>query len=118
MKLTDVEVDTLARRGQWYFDMYFGFPIERQDSVVMTGQGVNDLDRVIAVMSQGSTPTSRFLCDVGFNYSVYRQFDTEDVQRIRTRFIALYGTVNRIDVYGPNPDVEVQLPQMTVAVNP
>jgi hypothetical protein len=111
-------VDTVARRGQWYFDVYLGYPMERQDSVVYSGQGVNDLDRLIQVLASGTSANGRFLCDVGFNYSVYKPFDIEDVQRIRTRFIAVYGTVNRIDVYAPKPDKEMQLPQTEVAVSP
>lgn len=108
--LTDREVDTVARRGQWYFDVYFGYPVERQDSVVYTGQGVADLDRTIALMtSTGSCRGFRFVCDVGFNYSVYRNFDLEDLERIKTAFVSLYGNVDRIDVYVPKPSVEIEL---------
>lgn len=119
MKLTDQEVDTVARRGQWYFDLFFGFPIERQDSYVMTGQGVADLDRTIALMTfTGSMDGFRFLCDVGFNYSIYRNFDLDDVYRIKAKFINIYGDVNRIDEYQPKPAVVVQFPPDAPAVTP
>lgn len=118
MKLTDQEVDTVARRGQWYFDLYFGFPIERADSSVMTGQGVSDLDRTIDVMTfTGSMDGFRFQCDVGFNYSVYRNFDLEDVYRIRAKFIDIYGNVNKINAYMPKPSVVIQFPPDQVAVS-
>lgn len=121
MKLTDREVDTIARRGQWYFDVYFGFPLDRADSYVMTGQGVSDLDRTIAVMTfTGSSHGFRFQCDVGFNDAVYRNFDLEDVYRIRAKFIDIYGNVNKINEYSPKPSVVIQFPldQVAVAVEP
>jgi len=109
VRLTDQEVDTVARRGTWYLDLWFGQNAERADSVVMTGQGVADLDRTIDVMTfTGSTAGFRFQCDVGFNYSVYKPFDLEDVHRIRAKFISLYGDVDRIDVYAPKDSVALE----------
>lgn len=84
----------------------------------MTGQGVSDLDRTIDVMTfTGSAYNYRFQCDVGFNYSVYRNFDLEDVYRIRAKFINIYGDVDRIDAYTPKPAVEIQFPLDQVAVS-
>jgi hypothetical protein len=98
--LTDGQIDTVARRGQWYLDMFFGNVVERQDSVVYTGQGAPDLDRIIALMEgTGSYPGFRFLCDVGFTNGDWRRFDLEDLQRLRVNFEALYGNVPRIDAY-------------------
>lgn len=102
MLLTDREVDTVARRGYWYFDLYFGDILERQDSTVYTGQGVPDLNRVIALMEgTGSRPGFRFLCDVGFTSGDFKRFDLEDLHRLKGKFQVLYGNVARIDAYRP-----------------
>ena len=101
MLLTPAEQQAIARRAIWYFDCYFGFLSE--DSVVFTGDGVEDLDRLISRLNMNAatnrTLHQRFMCDVGTQYSSYKPFDIEDVVAIREYYIAYYGDVNRPNVY-------------------
>ena len=101
MLLTPAEHRDIARRAIWYFDCYFGFLSE--DSVVFTGDGVEDLDRLISRLNNNAnsnrTLNQRFMCDVGTQYSSYKPFDVEDVVAIREQYIAFYGDVNRPNVY-------------------
>ena len=98
MKLTASEQQTVARRAEFYFDCYFG--MNHDDSVVFTGDGVDDLDNLLARLQNafvfgGTNVNSRFLCDVGSQYSSWKPFDIGDVQAIRQYFIDYYGDVNK-----------------------
>lgn len=101
MLLTSAEQRDIARRAIWYFDCYFGFLSE--DSVVFTGDGVEDLDRLISRLNVNAANNrvlhQRFMCDVGTQYSSYKPFDIEDVMAIREYYIAYYGNVDRPNVY-------------------
>jgi hypothetical protein len=91
VKLTAEQQRYLAKKAQWYFDVYMGR--QTGDSCVYTGDGVDDLDRLEALMSGTNPPDSRFMCDVGKQYSDWRPFDIQDVQAVRTYYIGFYGTV-------------------------
>ena len=98
MRLTPYEQQGLARRAQWYFDCYFG--MQSQDSVVFTGDGVDDLDSLTARLTEAIATgnigvNSRFLCDVGTQYSSWRPFDLEDIAAIRAFYVLWYGNVNK-----------------------
>jgi hypothetical protein len=103
MLLTADEQKAMARKAQWSFDCYFG--LNTQDSVVFTGDGVEDLDNLIArlqfaVSNHGTGVNSRFQADVGTQYSVYRPFDIEDVRAVRSYYVAIYGVVDKPPVLG------------------
>lgn len=74
-----------------------------EDSVVFTGDGVEDLDRLIARLNENAATNlvlnQRFQCDVGTQYSDWRNFDIDDVYAIREQYIAFYGDVNKPNVY-------------------
>jgi hypothetical protein len=89
MLLTSAQHRDIARRAQWYFDCYFGPP---GDSVVFTGDGIEDLDELIARLNTNAqynfTANQRFLCDVGTQYSDWRrriQESLADGLRCQTR---------------------------------
>lgn len=111
MLLTPDQQQAIARRAQWYFDCYFGPP---SDSVVFTGDGVDDLDSLIDRLNTNAQynrdRSQRFMCDVGTQYSDWRPFDIEDVYAIRYYFISFYGNVNRPDVYGAGSNVAIPIP--------
>jgi len=67
----------MARRAQFYFDCYFG--LNNEDSVVFTGDGVDDLtalaDRLqFAVLNGGTNLNSLFLGGVDSQYSNFCLF--------------------------------------------
>lgn len=101
MLLTADQQRDVARRAIWYFDCFFGALSE--DSVVFTGDGVEDLDRLISRLTdnaaQNKMPHQKFMCDVGTQYSEWRPFDLDDLVAIRAQFVTSYGNVNRPDVY-------------------
>lgn len=100
MLLTPAQHRDLARRAQWYFDCYFGPP---GDYVTFTGDGIEDLDRLIERLNTNAqynrTRNQRFLCDVGGQYSDWRNFDIEDVYAIREQYLLYWGDVNKPNVY-------------------
>ena len=125
MRLTPYEQQSLARRAQWYFDCYFG--LNNEDSVVFTGDGVADLDSLTARLTEafnfgGTNVNSRFLCDVGSQYSSWRPFDLQDIAAIRAYYIAYYGDVNKPPVTtrysNPGGPQAVDLNQDPNAFNP
>jgi len=110
MLLTPEQQRLLARRAQWYFDCYFGPP---GDYVTFTGDGVDDLDSLIARLNTNAqynfNRNQRFLCDVGGQYSDWRNFDIEDVYAIRYYFIQYYGDVSRPNVYAAGSNVAIPI---------
>lgn len=113
VKLTVNEQRLVAQKANWYFDVFMG--LNTGDSVVYTGDGVDDLDHLITVLAAGTGRSARFVCDVSpGNYSVYRAFDMDDLQAIRGYFIGWYGTVNKPDAY--TQTASVALPQQSIQV--
>jgi len=100
MLLTDSEQRIVAQGANWYFDVYMGQ--NTGDSVIFTGDGVDDLDRLISVIANGTQRGFKMVCNVSpGNYSSYRAADIEDVQAIRTLFTGWYGTVAKPNAYAP-----------------
>jgi hypothetical protein len=96
MRLTIEEQKMIARKATWYFDCYFGMGTD--DSVVFTGDGVDDLEMLLARLTSaiahgGIGVKSRFQVDTGSQYSDWKPFDLEDVYAIRNYYIELYGDV-------------------------
>lgn len=112
MLLTADQQRDIARRACWYFDCYFGPP---GDSVVFTGDGVEDLDQLISRLNANAQDNrvwgQRFLCDVGSQYSDWRPFDIEDVYAIKAEFVGYWGSVSRPNVYasGSNTAIPVAI---------
>lgn len=104
MLLTTDQQAYVALRAYWNFDL--NVDIRVQDSVIYSGDGVDDLDRVYTVMT-GTWPRSRFVLDVGTYTSSYQPCDAEDVLAIRRCFVSFYGTVNKPIFPDPNQDSAV-----------
>ena len=98
MLLSVPEQRLVAQKANWYFDVYFGQ--NTGDSVVFCGDGVDDLDRMIATIANGTNRGGKMTCDLGTDYSNYKRCDLEDAQAIRALFVGWYGTVSK-----PNPRV-------------
>ena len=111
MKLSPEQQAYVAQRAQWYFDVKFSprnSPMAFGDSVVFTGQGLSDLNRTIAEVSNPSGPWGvSITCDVGSQgtvtlgnaFPVIRQCDIQDIYAIKEAFIAYYGSVDRPNVF-------------------
>ena len=110
MLMTHEQHRDVARRANWYFDCYFGALSE--DSVCFNGDGVEDLDRLISRLTDNlannRSRNQKFMCDVGGQYSDWRPFDIADVQAIRAEYVAVYGEVNRPDVYANRTGSAIQ----------
>jgi hypothetical protein len=85
--LTAAQQQAVARRADFFFDLYMG--LGRGDSSIYTGDGVDDLDQVASVIAAGTNIGAKFTVDVGSQYSDYRRFDVEDLSAIRAQYIAL-----------------------------
>lgn len=102
----------LATRGNWLINAELRqAPLDRElgqgDCSVYAGQGVADLNRVEALMNK--FPWGRFSVDVGGpdSYSVYVYIGTNDIGTLRTKFIEMWGTVNRPQYWANDPQVIV-----------
>lgn len=110
MKLTQADINTVAQRANFFFNVYWAYHTF-EESVVYTGDGVDDLDRLISQMAAGTMPTAQFQVDVGSQYSIYKPFDLQDLIAIRTAYIAYYGNVNKPNAYVlPSPSISMQIP--------
>lgn len=94
MLLTQEQIEYQAQKASWYVevntrDLNFG----SGDGYIVTGDGVEDLDRLISLMP--IYPNGQFSIDVGTQYSSFRPCDIEDIQAIRAAYIEFYGTVNK-----------------------
>lgn len=95
MLLTSDEIDNIARRAQWYFDVQDNHINIHGDSYIVTGDGVDDLDRLLGLFP--IYPRIRVSVDVGgIGASNHRPCDITDVQAIRAAFVGFYGEVNRV----------------------
>jgi len=101
MLLTSDQQAYVALRASWAFDL--NTDIRVKDSVIYSGDGVDDLDRVYTVMT-GTHPRPRYVLDVGTWTSSWQPCDSEDVLAIKRAFIGMYGTVNKPIYPDPNQD--------------
>lgn len=115
MKLTDNDVFVVARRGEWKIDFYAGQGTD--NSAIYVGDGVDDLDRVSAVIASGTNLGARLMIDVGAFENLmpgpdfasqWRFFDLEDLARIRAKYVELWGPVDKPDEFQPEPKVSFQ----------
>jgi len=110
MLLTSDQQAYVALRASWAFDL--NVDIRVQDSVIYSGDGVDDLDRVHTIVS-GTYARPRFVLDVGTWTSSWQPCDAEDVLAIRRCFVSFYGTVNK-PIY-PDPNMDSAAVQLGVA---
>jgi hypothetical protein len=124
MLLTTNEQRNVAQLANFMFNCWLG--PGTGDSVVFTGDGVDDLDRLIAILASGTERGAKFQVDVGGlmggqgmgYYSVYRNFDMDDLAAIRGFYIGWYGDSAKPNAYVPEPAVSFPLPQTQVSVDP
>lgn len=110
MYLTSSQQREVARKAYWNLDCQLG--TNSADPVVFTGDGVDDLNRTITILQAAPTHGSRFMIDLGTQYSSYHRCDVADLEAIRTFYIEFYGTVSKPDLWTP-PDNSVAFPVNT-----
>lgn len=108
MKLLQTDIDAVAQRASFFFNVYWAYHTF-DEAVVYTGDGVDDLDRLISMMAAGTNRSSQFSVDVGSQYSIYKPFDLEDLVAIRAAYVAKYGNVNKPDAYEAPPQVSIEI---------
>jgi len=116
MKLQQADIDAVAQRANFFFNITWAYHTF-DESVVYTGDGVADLDRLIIQMAAGTMPSSQFQVDVGSQYSIYKQFDLDDLLAIKASYIAKYGNVNKPNAYLPEASTNIQVPQTAVSAS-
>lgn len=104
MLLTQAEIDDQAKRACWYVQADLRDVNVPGDPYIITGDGVDDLDRLISYMP--IYPRARFEINVGNLFEAYKQCDIEDIRAIRTAYIAYYGNVNKPGNPVPFPEAE------------
>jgi hypothetical protein len=98
--ITDALVLNLAKTAQFLFDVNLH---DGSDSYFISGDGVDDLDKVITIMQRGP-PYATLLLDVSPIDTSFLAATLQDVQRLRIAYIATWGTVNKPDYYDEYPD--------------
>lgn len=73
-----------------------------QTTVVMPGDGMEDLDRVLDWMDRNRRGTVRLISRNSGRYTVSKA----DVSKMREMFIEKYGEVNKPNMYMPLADLE------------
>ena len=86
------------------------------------GNGVDDINRLINIIAAGTYPGARLVIDVNAREVVtqapqWQRFDITDLLAIRTKYIALWGTVNKPNYYTRQPAVEIPI-QTAITVDP
>lgn len=109
MKLTPAQQAYIAQRAQWYFDVaQFPYPNKTSgalDTVVFTGDGLDDLNRTISFVNQN--PNCQITAEVGVGgnptiqvglgnaFPKYERIDIQDIYAIKDAYIAFYGSVSK-----------------------
>lgn len=108
MKLTSEQHAHIAQRAQWYWDIAVSprnSPMAFGDNVVLTGQGLQDLNQTIDFIAHNAG--CRVVCEVGTAGTImlgnafpkYEQADIEDVYAVKEAFIAFYGSCDKPPAY-------------------
>lgn len=95
--LTAQQLDYLARSAAWKFDVSHKDARNAQDSVIHTGDGMDDLTRLIDFLESKTLPNGstmyRIQCDTGGTFSNWITVTIDDVYALRQRFIEIWGSV-------------------------
>lgn len=97
--LTQEQLAYLAQSAQWKFDVSFKSERGADDAVVFTGDGVDDLNRLISRLESMTTTSGvsrvKMILDTGKLYSNYVTVTVDDVYALRQTFIETWGTVDK-----------------------
>src|SRR5579872_1118696 len=112
--LTSKQLTQLAKTG-WKFDLGIRDARTFNDSVVYTGTGIRDLDRLIdRINSMPNIPNYyQLTVDVGSLFSSYVKVSVDDVVALRATFTSIYGSVDK-----PGFPFDVALTEETKEIMP
>jgi len=112
--LTDQQLTYLAKTASWKFDVAIKDARNFNDSVVYTGDGVDDLNGLIDRL-ESMNGVTRFVVsvDVGSLFSNYVLVTLDDIYALRAKYISIFGTVTK-----PGYPYDVPLIQATKEVEP
>ena len=88
--LTPKEIDIAIHKGCWTFEVDYH---DRTDSVVLSGDGVDDLDHVDSLMMTFRRAT--FKLNIGQASDSYRVVDRADIAAMRQRFVEVWGELDK-----------------------
>jgi hypothetical protein len=115
--LTQEQINFQAQKGSWYVEIDNRRAVDGGDVYVVTGDGVDDLNRLLSLM-----PTLRvatFRIDTGIQYDNWQSCTVADIQAIRSAFIGYYGTVSKPGFpVGDRKYMELGAPQVQIQVQP
>lgn len=116
--LTQQQINFLANKAQWYVEIDNRRAVDGGDVWVVTGDGVDDLDRLLALMP--SLTVARFRIDTGMHYDAWVPCTIADIQALRVAYVGYFGEVNKpgwpvgfpkkLKLDGPNVQMQVQQP--------
>ena len=90
--LTNEQLITLAQKAQWYFDCDYH---DGSDVVTFTGDGVGDLDQLIARLFSPVYNRITITCLLGDNWDDRVPCNKYDVVNLRWFYIQIQGQVNK-----------------------
>lgn len=107
--LTVDEITRISSKGWFNFEVDPRVRANLPDFYRKCGQGLADLDSMIRLMQNNRSAIVKV--DVAdFDSSSFKNISITDVGSLRTKFIDLYGSVHRINVYdGTLPNLQAQL---------
>jgi len=98
--LTQEQIDYLAQRAYWKFDVHENYRNGRGfDPVAIVGDGVDDLDQLISRLQFYGTANTKIMADVGSLFSVYIESSLDDVYALKAAYINTWGTVSKPDYW-------------------
>jgi hypothetical protein len=114
--LTQEQINFQAQKASWYVEVDNRRAVDGGDVYVITGDGVDDLNRLLDLMPTLRVATYRI--DTGTQYDAWVPCNVADIQAIKTAFIQFYGTVSKpgfpvfdrkfMKLAGPQVQIQVQ----------
>lgn len=100
MLLSSIDHREIARKAHFLFEVNFG--LFSGDSVLLPGDGVDDLDQLISKIESGTFQRMKLSVDMGRDYAAFRNCDLEDLKAIRAAYVGLYGAIAKLGaIYRP-----------------
>ena len=96
-EITDVEIQKVAESAFFTFDVA---PQDNSDSYIVSGDGTDDLDRLLGVMTRDPRVIVRM--DVEPQDTSFKLATVDDVQRLRAAFMGYYTGTSQGTLAKPN----------------